>query len=125
MQEGVHMITEENLEKLYYAVIDDEILTKEKLINYGFGETAIYMLIKNKIIRKKENKYEFVNLNSLYFFRQKLLAKNETVAADKCLSKCIGNLKYTHTESFSNIAKLIYQKNYDAVITRDNITDLW
>ncbi len=110
------MITEEDLEKLYYAVIDDEILTNEKLINYGFDETTIYTLIKNKIIRKKENKYEFVNLNSLYFFRQKLLAKNEIVVADKCLSKCIDNLKYTHTESFSNIAKLIYQKNYDAVI---------
>lgn len=82
-------MTEEQAKELYNILIDEGILTKEKLISNGFNEEEINQLLEEKILIIKSNgEYVLSSINGFYRYGVKLLLTQQTKRAYACFNIC-------------------------------------
>lgn len=122
------MINEENLTKLYDAVLVGEELTTKKLNGYGFNSKDLNDLIqKGSIERVKRGLYSFKNIEELYYYGKKLIAKQDYDKASFCFERCY-EIDPNHRGScfqlfLRSIQKRDYERAfsfYDKLLESDN-----
>ena len=99
------MITEENINKIYQAIINNIPLTTKELNSYGLNSKDLKKLREEQIIKNiKRGEYELVSIDDLYNYGLILLSKDESTKALYCFDRCI-ELAPNHLPS-------LYQKLY-------------
>lgn len=108
------MINEENLTKLYDAVLVGEELTTKKLNGYDFNSKDLNDLIqKGSIERVKRGLYSFKNIEELYYYGKKLIAQQDYDKASFCFERCY-ELDPNHRGScFQLFLRSIQKRDYD------------
>ena len=83
------MINQENLNKLYNAVINGSELTTKELNSYGFNSKDLADLIQQGTLKRiKRGYYAFQCVSDLYYYGKKLIAEKEYEEAFKCFNVC-------------------------------------
>lgn len=122
------MINEENLTKLYDAVLVGEELTTKKLNGYGFNSKDLNDLIQiGSIERVKRGLYSFKNIEELFYYGKKLIAQQDYDKASFCFERCY-ELDPNHRGScfqlfLRSIQKRDYERAfsfYDKLLESDN-----
>lgn len=107
------MINEENLNKLYNALIEEKELTTKELNSCGFNSRDLSLLVENRILeRVKRGYYSIQTIDDLFYFGKKLIAKKEYDKATRCFEKCY-ELNHDHFGvCFQLFLRSIRNKNY-------------
>lgn len=108
------MVTENIIDKIYDAVINDIELTTKELNSYGLNSRDINTLINQDIIRrKKRGFYEISNINFLYNYSRKLLKQKKYEKSQKCFEKIL-KINPNHFETnFDMFCQSICKDNYE------------
>lgn len=85
------MINEENLNKMYDGIINNEemTITTKELNSYGFNSKDLSDLIEQGILkREKRGYYSYLSVKDLYKYGRRLNQKKEYEKAVLCFEKC-------------------------------------
>ena len=83
------MINQENLNKLYDLLINDDELTTKKLNECGFNSKDLTDLIENEtLVRIKRGYYTFLKIDDLYDYGKQLVSAKEYDKSTACFEKC-------------------------------------
>ena len=108
------MINEENLNKLYNGIIENNTLTTKQLKEYGLNSKDLKKLIeKGKINRVKIGIYNIISVDELFFYGKKLLKNKEYEQATKCFEKCFEIDKTHKGTCFQLFLRSIQNENYE------------
>ena len=100
------MISKENLEKIYMAVVEDKELTTSLMREFGFNYRDLNKLIQDKVIRReKRGLYELRNIERLYSFGKK---QKDAQIAELCFKKCL-ELNPDHLKAYFQLFLLKIQ----------------
>jgi len=108
------MINEENLQKLYESIINDNELTTKQLKECGFNYNDLKELINQEVLRRdKIGYYSFLNNNDLYEYGKNLISLREYDKAAVCFEKCHQIDPYNYETCFQLFMRNVKIKNYD------------
>ena len=108
------MIQEENLNKLYELIINDNELTTQELKKCDFNQSHITSLIETgKIERIKRGYYKFIATNELYYYGKFLISKKEYEKATQCFKKCYEIDTNHQGTNFQLFIRSIQEQDYE------------
>ena len=85
------MLTQEKINKIYDLAIFDEKILKNSILSLDLRQRDIMYLEENKILKREDDYYIFINYNKLVGYGKYLALNNQTEKAIKCFDKCILN----------------------------------
>lgn len=108
------MLNEENLNKLYTSVINDEELTTKKLNSYNLNSKDLNTLIEQKVLeRTKRGYYNFLSLDNLYNYGKQLIIEKNLPKAINCFEKCYEINSNDYETCLQLFFNDIYNDNYE------------
>lgn len=109
------MINEENLNKLYEGIINDNELTTKKLNCYGFNSKDLSDLIEDGVLeRVKRGYYSLKLVDELFLYGKRLIREKQYDRATQCFLKC-HEIDSSHRGTcFQLFLRSINKKDYDA-----------
>lgn len=111
------MINEENLHKIYEAVINEVDLTTQELTSYGFDSQDLEELMNKRILTElEEGHYSLNKTDTLFLYGKKLIAENKNDQAILAFKKCVEiNPKDLHA-TFQLFFSSVQNKDYDSAL---------